>query len=290
MNDFAGFQPQVGEILAVRTFRIGPNGQLFPLFNDRAWSNRMNTALCSLADAHSRSHVPPEPECTCGFYGYGKQYDASEYPHATHVLAVVACWGRVIAGTRGIRAQHARLEAIWMSRRVPADLADQVADRYNGASVYLDREQMLQQHAPTALDCYYAHGGPADGTVPTGARVALVGAVLLNLVPTPWLGHSFLTVGSWALQISLLVLSAILNAGGPAGRGAKRWWVLLVAAAFWLLAPTGGVAGWLLIRGSLLDIAIMIVLVRRHQAADSRRFPATIIDHHRTRRRPYYPT
>ncbi len=287
MTDFSGFEPQVGEILALRTFRIGPEGRLFPLYSDRVWSNEMNTAQCSHPPKDNRSHVPPDPGCTCGFYAYGTQSAALEYPHTRHVLAVVACWGKVIAGTKGIRAEHARLEAIWMSDRVPADLAAQVTAHYWGATAYASREQMLLRHPPTMLDCYdSSEGGTAPQTSGTWSRLALLCAVFLSLVPTPWFGNSFLTVGSWALQVSLLVLSAILNAGGPAGPAAKQQWALRTAAAFWVLAPTAGVAGWLMIRAPLLEIAVVIALARRQQVADSRRFPAEIGHLHHAQRRP----
>ena len=53
----------------------------------------------------------------CGFYAYGTLPAASRHAQARRVLAVVACWGRVIPGTLGLRAQHARIEAIWVSSR-----------------------------------------------------------------------------------------------------------------------------------------------------------------------------
>ena len=118
MDAFAGFEPQVGEIRAVRSFRVGPDGALYPLFSDQAWVDGTNTARCRVSP-DDPDHGAPDPECTCGFYAYASARAADEYPHARHVLAVVACWGRVIAGSRGIRAEKARIEAIWMSPKVP---------------------------------------------------------------------------------------------------------------------------------------------------------------------------
>ena len=287
MTDSSGFEPQVGEIRAVRTFRIGPQGRLFPLYSDRAWSNEINTAQCSLAVADSESHPSPSPDCTCGFYAYGTPTAAMQYPHAKHVLAVITCWGKVIAGTRGIRAEHARLEAIWMSGRVPADLAAHVRGQYRGALVYGSREQMLDHHPPTVLDCYDdTDGGSASPGVDTGCRAALGGAVMLSLLPTAWFGGQFAAAICWPLQIALLMLSAIANGARPAGAAATRHWVQLAAVALWVLAPTGGMAGWLLIRAPLLEIALVIALARRHCSADSRQFPATIGARGRTPRRP----
>ena len=121
MEAYAGFDPRVGEIRALRTFRIGPGGVLYPLFSNTPWSDGTNTARCRAGGASDESaeHRAPEPDCTCGFYAYACEAAAAEYPNARHVLATVACWGRVIAGTRGIRAEHGRIEAIWMSETVP---------------------------------------------------------------------------------------------------------------------------------------------------------------------------
>lgn len=299
MTDFAGDQPQVGEILALRTFRIGEAGGLFPLFDDRAWSDQMNTAQCPLAMAGDQpiadrpAHVPPDADCSCGFYAYGTPTAALDYPHARHVLAVVACWGKVIAGTRGIRAQHARLQAIFMSDRVPVDLSRLVAARYSDAQVYGDRARMLTRHVPTVLDCYDPPAPAGRCRRRTAARTAVSGALLLSLAHH-WSGTTAAAV-LWAVQGTLLVLSAILNSailssaipdsGRPAGRPAQQHWVVLAAAALWVLAPAAGLAGWLLIRVPLAEVVLVILLVRRSGIAASRRFPAEIGQGHRTRPR-----
>lgn len=285
MTDFTGYQPQVGEIRALRTFRIGASGDLFPLYHDRAWSGETNTAQCRLPPAENQfAHDPPDSECSCGFYAYGTPAAALDYPHARHVLAVVACWGKVVAGTRGIRAQHARLEAIFMSDRVPAGLSRQVASRYSDARVYGSRELMLQQHVPTQLDCYEPPGPTRRPWRRTGTRAALLVALSLSLVPGHWSGAT--AAVSWIAQGTLLLLSAILNSGKPADTPAKQHWVVLAAAALWVLAPAFGMSGWVLIRMPLAEVAVLILLSRRSGLAASRRFPATIGQHHRSRTDP----
>jgi hypothetical protein len=139
MEPYAGFEPQVGEIRALRTFRIGPGGSLVPLFGSEAWHDASNTARCRVVqrpDAAVGPHEVPDPECSCGFYAYGNAAAVGEYPHTRHVLAVVACWGRVIAGTRGVRAEHCRVEALWLSERVPAELIGQLGNRYPSVTIY----------------------------------------------------------------------------------------------------------------------------------------------------------
>ncbi len=161
MEDYGGFEPQVGEIRALRTFRIGPGGVLYPLFHDGPWHDGANTAICKLATAEGADperfdeyHVAPEPTCTCGYYAYANAENTTEQAHARHVLAVISCWGKVIAGTRGVRAQHARIEALWMSDVVPADLAKSVVEQYPSTAIYREQSSMLAEYPPTALDCY----------------------------------------------------------------------------------------------------------------------------------------
>src|SRR5690242_10479173 len=149
MEPYAGFEPQVGEIRAVRTFRIGAGGWLYPLFGTTKWTDGPNTARCRHRPPDpANAHDAPDPDCACGFYAYGDDVAAAEYAHARHVLAVVSCWGRVIAGTRGVRAEHARIDGLWMSPAVPAELAAAVGVNYPGSRIYADRATLLRECPP----------------------------------------------------------------------------------------------------------------------------------------------
>jgi len=108
----------------------------------------VNTAQCA------SGHTPAAPGCRCGFYAYGTRRAARQYAEARRVLAVVACWGRVVPGTRGLRAQYARIEAIWLSARVSPHLARQLRERYPSVTVYRSKRVMLRRHPPTRLDSY----------------------------------------------------------------------------------------------------------------------------------------
>lgn len=143
---------RVGEIRALRTFRLGSDGSLLPIaYGGTPWSDEANTASCGRG-----SHTPAAPECTCGFYAYGTRRSASrsQPAYAGQVLAVIACWGRVVPGTLGLRAQHARIEALWVSPRVPAEQAAMVRRRYPSVAFYASRRGMLRRHRLTHLDCY----------------------------------------------------------------------------------------------------------------------------------------
>lgn len=141
---------RAGEIRAVRTFRLSHDGSLLPVARGSVpWSDGPNTARCERG-----GHTPAAPGCSCGFYAYATLPAASRHAQARRVLAVVACWGRVIPGTLGLRAQHARIEALWVSPWAKPRYVALVRRRYPSAALYRSRRKMIRQHQPTPLDTY----------------------------------------------------------------------------------------------------------------------------------------
>ena len=142
---------RVGEIRALRTFRLSEYGYLNPVGYTAAgpWQDGANTARCL-----GHGHTPAAPGCKCGFYAYGTYGATCDYAEARRLLAVVTCWGKVVPGTRGLRAQHARIEAIWLSSRVSPRLARRLRQRYPSATFYRSRRLMLRRHPPTRLESY----------------------------------------------------------------------------------------------------------------------------------------
>jgi hypothetical protein len=280
MDGYSGFEPAVGEIRALRTFRIGPAGFLHPLFSKHAWTDGTNTAHCTARTgtfaAPGPPHHPPEPSCSCGFYAYASQAGLSEQPHGRHVLAVVACWGRVIAGTRGIRAEHSRIEAIWMSRAVPVELAAMVAARYRSAAFYTDRTRMLSEHPPTRLDCYEIDE-PRDSVMTAlTLRAVAVLALLVASLPTAWLAgthHGYLI---WAADLCLVLIGAAAFGRSRTKAEAKRQALRALAVVLWIVAPLAGPAGLILLRLPLGQIAGAIYLQRKLLEHAASRFPAEI--------------
>jgi hypothetical protein len=279
MDAYDGVDLQVGEIRAVRTFRIGPGGVLYPLFTDTPWTDGANTARCKMSDPETvrrQPHATPEPDCTCGFYAYASESAARENAHAQHVLAVVSCWGHVIAGTRGIRAEHARIEAVWMSGAVPSDLAAMVATRYPTAAVFADKVTMLATHPPSVLDCYLAE--PLYGR--RGTRVALrlgvAVALVLGLLPPHWLSSNHDARMVWAAELGFFVIAALILRRRRTDSLAAGRVLLFSAAALWLVAPFAGVAGTILLRLPMIQIAALTAVQRRLMTQEATRFPATI--------------
>ncbi|MCU1656287.1 MAG: hypothetical protein JWO57_943 [Pseudonocardiales bacterium] len=280
MEAYSGFEPQVGEIAALRTFRIGAGGVLYPLFGDRSWSDGVNTAQCRahfVADGTSGTHPIPDAACTCGFYAYATEPATLEYPNARHVLAVISCWGRVIAGTRGIRAEYARVDAIWMSDAVPPGLAKEVAARYPSTTVYADKEAMLAEHPPTVLDCYELHSRQRTATS-IALRLAILVALVVGCLPATWLDtHSDAQI-VWASELCFFLVAGITRRTrtDPA---AKRQSLLFIAVALWLFAPYAGVSGTLLLRLPLIQMTALTVFQRHLLAREASRFPAQIGQH-----------
>lgn len=279
MDAYAGFEPQVGEILAVRTFRIGPGGVLYPLFSNSPWADGTNTAHCKLLGpnaAQARRHAAPEPDCTCGFYAYASETNAGEYPNARHVLAVVACWGRVIAGTRGIRAEHGRIQALWMSTTVPPDLANQVRATYPATAIYTDKAAMLAEYPPSRLDCYEDPAPTERRWRRIGLRLAVAVALVTGVLPEHWLGSNTDARVVWGVELAFFLIGALALRRRHTDMAAKRRGLVFFAIALWLVAPFAGTVGVLLLRLPLIQLAVLFMVQRTLLARAASTFPAEV--------------
>lgn len=243
MRQFSGAEPLVGEVVGLRTFRVDESGLLLPLYSDQAWYDGVNTAECTPPAGGTRPpHESVAPDCECGFYAYGTAESAAHNRQTRYVLAVVSCWGRVVAGTQGIRAEYARIDALWLSAAVPKWVRTRVALRYPNVQLYLDRDAMVSEHAPSVLPCYE----PQERASVTGrAAIALFGGavLVLGLLPRAWLDGPVRVAWVAALGWVALAMLAVLARHQP-GRAATIG--LLAVAAAWLAAPAFGLAGWVL--------------------------------------------
>ncbi len=279
MDAYAGFEPQVGEIRALRTFRVGPGGALYPLFSSQPWVDGANSAQCLAVGRpgpEAMAHAAPAPDCTCGFYAYACETSAAEYPNARHVLAVVACWGRVIAGTRGIRAEHARVEALWLSDTVPPDLANMVRRRYPTTSVYADKAAMLAEHPPTELDCYEVPTSGERRWRRVGLWAATVVALITGVLPAQWLGSNADARIVWGAEMAFFVVGAVILRSRHTDVVARRRGLLFIAIALWLVAPFAGTLGVLLLRLPLIQIGVLFLVHRTLLARAASTFPAEV--------------
>ena len=122
----------------VRTFRLGPAGELYPVNSIDAWVEGWNTARCG----RGKTHAPPGPHCRFGFYLYIDAAYALRQPPTRQVMAVVATHGAMGIRNRGARASRARVEALWLGPRVSDRLAQAVSERYPTMMVCRDRTTM----------------------------------------------------------------------------------------------------------------------------------------------------
>ncbi len=264
----------MGQIRALRTFRIGPDGALYPLFSNDPWHDGVNTARCRNRDR--APHPSPAPDCTCGFYAFGGEQWVADHPRSRHVLAVVACWGRIIAGTRGLRAEYCRIEALWLSTAVPVDLAERVRRDHPSVAVHRDRSRMLAEHPPTELDCY--ERPERERSRPAGRLwwSAAIASAVLGVLPAPTLGG---THGAALLSVVLgtafgVGALPVARWGGDPGGSGRR--VLCLATSMWLFASFLGPLGAVFVRLPLLQAASIAGLQHLCVLIEGRQIPAQI--------------
>jgi hypothetical protein len=243
-RQFSGSEPLVGEVVGLRTFRVDETGLLLPLYSDQAWYDGANLANCDPPAGGERPpHPVASPGCECGFYAYGSDLAAARNRQMRHVQAVVSCWGRVVAGTQGVRAEYARIDALWLSPAVPKWISARIALRYPNARIYRDREAMLAEHPLSNLPCYELPTRPAV-FARAGLGAFAAGVLVLGVLPWRLIDGAVLTIWAAALGWLALAVLAVVTMHRAPGRAASVG--LLLFAAAWLAAPAFGLAGWLL--------------------------------------------
>jgi len=257
-----------GSVRVVRTFRVTLDGRLLAVTlagadpagpadaAGYAWTDGQNEAGC-----RRPGHTGPVPgqDCTCGFYGFASDGELrrSLTDGAHDLAAVVAVSGRVIPARRGVRSQHARIEALWLSRRVTTELAARVAAHYPSVALFRERQAMLAEFPPTRLPGYRLRRGPS--------RLLLVGQLLLAAV---WI----VAVAGSSAQPSpapagateaVLLLAASAGAGlVVVARRSWRYWAgsvvlpaVLLAAGFVVPGLAGEAVAGAAVLGNLAGVA-----------------------------------
>lgn len=132
----------VGEIYAAREFRTTRDGQLVSLNSPTAWGQGEHLAVCHSAASMASSHAVPDEDCRCGFYAYTT---ADPAPDPTAIMGVVACYGTVLEGELGVRAEKARIVALHFGEAVPWRAHQEARNRYRDVEVYDDYSAMLDR-------------------------------------------------------------------------------------------------------------------------------------------------
>jgi hypothetical protein len=84
------------------------------------WEERTARARCFPANRNlqfgrgwvDEPHVVPHAQCKCGIYALHRPRSTTPFPDADRVWGVVSTWGRIEVHSDGMRAEHARVEAI----------------------------------------------------------------------------------------------------------------------------------------------------------------------------------
>ncbi len=217
----------VGQVRVVRTFRLGRDGGLYPLYDDRPWTAGVNTAVCK----RDRRHAAPDPDCRCGLYGYGHQVWTRAQPPSRSVLAVVAVWGALEVATRGVRAEQGRIEAVWLHPRVSRQLTEAMRRRYPQVHLVRERSVLLRRYPLTALEGYRQPRltGRALHTVTAVLAVLAVLVGLIGCLPAEQLIINRSGAIVWTTAVALACLTVVVGLGmrsaavGTAGMIGLGW-------------------------------------------------------------------
>jgi hypothetical protein len=269
VGEFSGTEPLVGEIVGLRTFRVDDSGLLLPLYSNGAWYDGTNIATCSppTGDHHRGPHPVPSDDCECGFYAYGTTDAAQQNRHTRYVQAVVSCWGGVVAGTQGIRAEHARIDAIWLHPEASKSVRSRVASRYPSARMYIDAGAMVGEHPLSELSCYDRPRAPRTAAK-LATAVGLAALLGLGLVPAGTLHGTDLLWDVWVFATALAAALTVWLIVGVHSAGHFAAAFVVAGVLAWLVAPVFGVSGWLLrvplLRGMAVAAGGYLLALRPH--------------------------
>jgi hypothetical protein len=106
-------------VVGFRAWRI-VGGRLLSPYIPCCWAGRVMHAECWPANRtlmHGRGwlgepHHSPHPACQCGVYAYHRPGVQTYYGEWEWVEGIVGVWGRIEAHRDGLRAEHARVEAL----------------------------------------------------------------------------------------------------------------------------------------------------------------------------------
>ena len=131
----------VAPVIAYRAWKVVGDRLLSPNIPVR-WEGRTMHAICLPVQRRimkgaasgwvAEEHASPHPSCQCGIYAYHRPGRRNWFGEFDWVEGIVTVWGRLEAHHDGLRAEHARIEAL--IRRPELPTAERIADRL-GAEV-----------------------------------------------------------------------------------------------------------------------------------------------------------
>ena len=96
------------------------DGRLLSPYIPCRWEGRVMHAICYPANSIlergrgwlAEPHESPHPDCRCGIYAYHRPGTQTYFGEWEWTEGIVTAWGRIEAHAAGLRAQHARVEAL----------------------------------------------------------------------------------------------------------------------------------------------------------------------------------
>lgn len=123
-------------VVAYRAWKVIGDRLLSPLYPVR-WDGRTMHAECHTFQRRimlgaqdewvSEAHASPHPDCQCGIYANHVPGRRGWFGEFDWVEGIVTVWGRLEAHADGLRAEHARIEALIRRPEVPT--AERIAAR-----------------------------------------------------------------------------------------------------------------------------------------------------------------
>lgn len=130
-EEFDGRPFVAGSLIGIRSFRVDADARLTGVVHEQVWKPDVNEAACLLGPYGRAMHqfaeklrsagLGPRPHavggigCQCGFYAYFK--GRNSYMGPGNVAGIVEGFGVCAVGSRGFRAEKARLVALVAPRR-----------------------------------------------------------------------------------------------------------------------------------------------------------------------------
>ena len=175
MSDYSGAEPPLipGTLRGYRSWNITglvstcPCGcgermaseagaTLLPVtYHTFAWVDGINVAVCGNGGPHQIPYVSPfgpEMECRCGFYAKYRP----EFIEGV-IRGVIEASGRIVLGTKGLRAEKARIIAAapndqWIFITSRDDVVDQLQKKYSSTKWFDTTATMLEEYPPQSVD------------------------------------------------------------------------------------------------------------------------------------------
>ena len=126
----------VEPVIGFRAWRVLEDRLLSPYIPCR-WDGAVIHAACFPANRAltfgrgwlAAPHASPHPDCRCGIYAYHRPGAQAYFGEWEWVEGIVSVWGRIEAHADGLRAEHARVEALAGRPSIAARLGADVVGR-----------------------------------------------------------------------------------------------------------------------------------------------------------------